>query len=196
MTTDAPAPEAQPLYRHLPKILRNVALAVKTCDQFTEFRKSLPPDDSWYEELSTSLQDAYFIFRRAVLGYTVPGMRPGLRSELRSLRSSEVETSQRLLDYIRNFDPYTLRCDLKCILIEEEMKRVPVDDQMTRLPLGWRHAGILLGLALQEKEDNVSVMLEAVWTSDPLNEENMEYSASDFYYDSDEHDHSQALYRG
>ena len=156
---DIASPEAQPLYCLLPKILRNVDLAVKTCDQFKEFRRSLPSDNFWHEEPSTSLQDAYFIIRRAVLGYTVPRMRPGLRSELRSPRSSEVKTRQRALDNIRNFDPYTLRCDLKCNFTEEEMKHVPVDDQMTRLPLGWRHAGTLLGLALQEKEDYVSGML-------------------------------------
>lgn len=45
------------------------------------------------------------MIRRAVLGYTLPGTRPGLRSELRSLRSSDVETSQRLLDYINNLTP-------------------------------------------------------------------------------------------
>lgn len=76
------------------------------------------------------------------------------------------------------------------------MKHVPVDDRMTRLPLGWRHAGILLGLTLQEKGDNASGMLEAVWTSDPLNEEDMGYSDSDFYCDLDEYAHSQALDQG
>jgi hypothetical protein len=77
-------------------------------------------------------------------------------------------------------------------LREEEKKHVPIDDQMTRLPLGWRHAGILLGLALQEKEDNVPGVLETVWTSEPFNEEDMEYSDSDFYYDSDEYARSQS----
>jgi hypothetical protein len=62
---------------------------------------------------------------------------------------------------------------------------------MTRLPLGWRHAAILLRLALQEKKDNIKGMLEDVWTSPPVNEEDLEYS-SDFdlypldYTDSEE----------
>lgn len=193
---DVASPKDQPLYRHLPKILRNVDLAVKTCDHFTDFRKSLPPDDPWSMEPTISLHDAYFVIRLAVLGYTLPAMRPGLLSELRSLQSSDVETSQRLLNYIRSFAPYTLRCELECVLTEEEKKHVPVDDQMTRLPLGWRHAGILLGLALQEKEDHVSGMLETVWTSEPVNEEDMEYSDSDFYYDSDEYARSQSSDRG
>ena len=196
MTIDGASPDAQPLYRYLPKILQNVDLAVKTCDHFTDFRKSLPPDDPWFGESTTSLHGAYFVIRRAVLGYTLPGMRPALRSELRSLQSSHVETSQRLLDYIRSFAPYTLRCELKCVLTEEEKKQVPIDDQMTRLPLGWRHAGILLGLAFMEKVDNVSGILETVWTNEPVNEEDMEYSDSDFYYDSDEYAHSQSSDRG
>jgi hypothetical protein len=191
-TTDAPASEAHPLRRHLPRILQNVDLAIKTCDRFTEFRDSLPPDDLWHEESTTSLYRAYFIVRRAVLGFHLPEMRPGLRSELRSLPVSNVETSQRLLDYIRDFAPYSLRCELECVLTEDEMKHVPIDDQMTRLPLGWRHAGILLGLALLEKEDEVTGLLERVWTSEPLNEEDMEYSDSDFYYDSDDDAHSPA----
>lgn len=189
-TTDAPALETHSLRRHLPRILRNVDLAVKTCDLFTEFRKSLPPDDPWYEEPTTSLYDAYFIVRRAALGYALPEMRPELRSELRNLRLSDLETSQRILDYIRNFAPYTLRCELECVLTEEEMEHVPIDDQMTRLPLGWRHAGILLGLALQEKEECVTGMLEEVWTTPLLNEEDMEYSDADFNYDSDEYAYS------
>lgn len=191
ITTDAAPPKARPLCRHLPQILRNVDLAVKTCDQFTEFRRSLPPDDAWYAEPKTSLHGAYFIIRRAVLGYDLPELRPGLRSELRSLRSNDLETSQRSLEYIRNFAPYDLRCDLQSVLTEEEMKHVPIDDRMTRLPLGWRHAAILLRLALQEKKDNIKGMLEDVWTSPPVDEEDLEYS-SDFdlypldYTDSEE----------
>lgn len=196
MTIDVAAPEAQPLYRLLPKILQNVDLAVKTCDHFTDFRNSLPSDDPWFGEPTTSLHDAYFVIRRAVLGYTLPGMRSAFCSELRSLQSSHVETCQRLLDYIRSFAPYTLRCELGCLLREEEKKHVPIDDQMTRLPLGWRHAGILLALALQEKEDKVSGLLETVWTSEPVNEEDMEYSDSDFYYDSDEYARSRSSERG
>jgi len=181
-TTDVAAPEVQPLYRHLPQILRHVDLAVKTCDQFTEFRKSLPQDDPWYEESTTSLHGAYFIVRRAMLGYILPEMRPGLRSEVRSLDSSHTETSQKLLDYIRNYAPYTLRRELGCVLTKEEMEHVPVEDQMTRLPLGWRHAAILLGLALQEKNEGVTGMLEDVWTGPLVNEEDMEYfSDSDQY---------------
>jgi hypothetical protein len=192
MTTNAPASEAGPPCRHLPRILRDVDLAVKTCDQFTQFRNSLPPDDLWYEEPTTSLYGAYFILRRAVMGYTLPELRPGLRSELRSLQASDLETSQRLLDYIRNFASYDLRCELECVLTEEEMERVPIDDQMTRLPLGWRHAGILLDLALQEKEDDVNGMLEELWTSEPVDEEDMEYSDTDSYSDLDEFAHSAA----
>lgn len=133
---------------------------------------------------------AYFIIRRAVLEYTLPEMRPRLRSELRSLPLSNVETSQRLLDYIRDFTPYTLGCELECVLPEDEMKHVPIDDRMTRLPLGWSQVGILLGLALLEKEDGVTGILERVLLSEPFNEEDMQYSDSDFYYDSDEYAHS------
>ena len=56
--------------------------------------------------------------------------------------------------------------------------------------MSWRHAGILLGLALREKEGIVSGTLEAVWTSECVNEEHMAYcSDSDNfveYADSDE----------
>lgn len=55
VTSDAALPELQPLCHYLPRILRNVDLAVKMCDRFTEFRKSLPPDDAWYTEPKTSL---------------------------------------------------------------------------------------------------------------------------------------------
>lgn len=70
------------------------------------------------------------------------------------------------------------------------MKDVPIDDQMTRPPPAWRYADILIGLALREKEQDVTGMLEAVWTKPLLNEEDMGYSSdSDHpmdYTDSDE----------
>lgn len=180
--TDAVPPEAQPQCRYLAHILRNVDLAVNTCDQFTEFRKSLPPDDAWYAEPTTSLHGAYFIIRRAVMGYNLPELRPRLRSELRSLQSNILETSKRLLDYFRNFAPRILRCELECALTEEEMEHVPIDDRMTRLPLDWRHAAIMLGLALQGKKNGVMGILEDVWTAPPVNEEDLEYSSnSDIY---------------
>lgn len=192
MTTDAPALEAHSLCHHLPQILRNVDMTVKTCDQFPELCNFLLPDDLCHEKPTTSLHGGYFIIRRAVVGYNPLLMRHRLRSELRSLPFSNVETSQRLLDYIRDFAPYTLRCELERVLTEDEMKHVPIDDRMTRLPLGWRHAGILLGLALLEKENEVTGMFKRVWSSESLNEEDMQYSNSDFYYDSHEHAHSLA----
>ena len=59
-------------------------------------------------------------------------MRPGLRAELRSLSTIDVNTSYMLLSYISNFAPYNLRYETDCVLTEEEMKDVPIDDQMTR----------------------------------------------------------------
>ena len=117
-------------------------------------------------------------------------MRPGLRAGFRSLPTIDVNTSYILLSYTSNFAPYNLRCEIDCVLTEQEMKDVPVDDQMTRPPPARRYADILIGLALCEKEQDVTGMLEAVWTKPLLNEEDMEYSSdSDYpmdYMDSDE----------
>ena len=115
MTIDVASPEAQPLYHHLPQILRNVDLAVKAYDQFTEFRESIANENSWYSGSIASLHGAYFLIRRAVLGCTLPEMRPGLRAELRSLPIIDVNTSYMLLSYISNFVPYNLRCEIGCV---------------------------------------------------------------------------------
>jgi hypothetical protein len=180
MRPDAVESEAQPLHIHLPRILRNVDLAAKTCDQYTEFRKSCTREIPCNE--GPILHSAYFFIRRAALGHILPDMRPGLRSELRFLPTIDVKTSDELLSYISNFAPYTLRCELECVLTEEEMERVPVDDRMTRLTLGWRYAYILVGLALREKEQDVTGRLEGVWTGPPVNEEDLEWSSdSDLY---------------
>lgn len=180
MRPDAVKSEAQPLYIHLPRILQNVDLAAKTCDRYTEFRRSCTRENPWDE--GPVVHSAYFFIRRAALGYILPDMRPGLRSELRFLPTIDVKTSDELLSYISDFAPYTLRCELECVLTEEEMERVPVDDRMTRLTLGWRYAYILVGLALREKELNVTGMLEGVWTGAPVNEEDLEWSSDSGMY--------------
>jgi len=160
MTTETDAPEAHPqLHVLLPQILQNVELAIKTCNQFTEFRTSLPVDHNWHRQPFTSLHDAYFVIRRAALRYSLPELRPELRSELRSLPPSELKTSQRLVSYITNLAPCTLRSELGCVLTEDEMEHVPLDDQMTRPPLSWSHAQILLSLAILEREEDATRLL-------------------------------------
>lgn len=179
IATDAVAPEAQPLHLHLSLILRNVELATETCDQLARSFESSPKYRPWLHQANPSLHAAYFLVRRVVLAFALPGTRSALHLELRSLSLEDVETARNVICRIFDDSPRNLKRELGCYRTEEEMENIPVEDRDARPPLCWRHAELILRLASEEKQSGVAGKLEVAWTRPPVEEEDLDLYSSD-----------------
>lgn len=179
-TEDAVASQAPPLFLHLPHVLRNVGLATRTCDRLIECFEASPTNRQWLHQPRTPLYAAYFLVRRVVLAYSLPGTRLGLHSEIRSLTLDDVETGRKVMNYIIDRAPRNLKRKLGCMRTEVEMEYVPAEDRDSAPPLCWSYAERLLRLASEEKEEGAVGKLEDVWTR-PL----VDYDYLDVYDSSD-----------
>lgn len=177
ITIDIASPEAQPLCHHLPQILRNIDLAIITCDQLTRPFESSPKYRPWLHQANPSLHAAYFLVRRVVLAYALPGTRSGLHPELRSLSLEGVETARNVICRIFDNAPRNWKRDLGCYRTEE-IENIPVEDRNARPPLCWRQAELILRLVSEEKQKGVVGKMEVAWTKPPVEKEDLDLYSS------------------